>query len=242
MSKAHVEGLRDSDLTTLSVLAGDLLRYPLARLDLRSVCDLLALAEHGELPVQLGRDLVRFRDQMLREFWDLPDGPPLESFLQELTGLDPARVPESLRVQLTERGTRELNPGCARILGGLQESLGETGASSVRVQEKARQKVEKIQARRAPAERERSRAKTSRRPPRPKNPERAAWIREDIVHRLKNYPDLGLKEAVLVAGTRHRSPWNDLHEPEILSVIRQMERADLLRRSVGRISLARMRR
>ena len=62
------------------------------------------------------------------------------------------------------------------------------------------------------------------------------------MHRLKNYPDLGLKEAVLVAGTRHRSPWNDLHEPEILSVIRQMERAELLRRSVGRISLARMRR
>ena len=171
----------------------------------------------------------------------LDDADALESFLNELTGLDPARVPDSLRTELTERGTKELNPGCARILGTLQERLGQTGAESVRVQERPTQRVEKVVARRAPAERERSQAKVSRRQVRPKNPERAAWIREDIVHRLKNYPDLGLKEAVLVAGTRHRSPWNDLHEPEILSVIRQMERAELLRRSVGRISLSRAR-
>jgi hypothetical protein len=59
-------------------------------------------------------------------------------------------------------------------------------------------------------------------------------VREYVLERLQNYGHDGLKEAIVVAGSRHRAPWKDLTEKEVLSVLRQMERDGNVRHSAGR--------
>ena len=58
------------------------------------------------------------------------------------------------------------------------------------------------------------------------DPRRAEWIREDAVTRLnsREYVERGLKESILVAGIRHRSPYKDLTEEEVKAELRKLER------------------
>ena len=93
--------LRSSDPVTLQVLTQELVRRPLGQVEPSTVLDLLALSElEAELPAQLARDLLTFRDQILREINDLPDGPPLADLIRELRPLNPAHAPACLRVHL----------------------------------------------------------------------------------------------------------------------------------------------
>ena len=63
---------------------------------------------------------------------------------------------------------------------------------------------------------------------------KAEWIEEDVISRLQNYGSRGLKEAIIVAGTRHRAPMKDLSEAEILAVMRRLKRESKVRFSAGR--------
>jgi hypothetical protein len=63
---------------------------------------------------------------------------------------------------------------------------------------------------------------------------REEWIREDVISRLVNYGAKGLKEPIVVAGARHRSPWKDMTETEVLAVLRKLKREGRLRDSAGR--------
>ena len=64
--------------------------------------------------------------------------------------------------------------------------------------------------------------------------ERADWISEDVLSRVIKYGNRGLKEHVIVAGSRHRSPFKDLTEAEVLAVLRRMKREGRIRHSAGR--------
>jgi hypothetical protein len=67
---------------------------------------------------------------------------------------------------------------------------------------------------------------------------REDWIRVDVLSRLKNYGSRGLKQQIIVAGTRHRAPWDDLSEKEVLAVLRKMKREGRVRFSAGRWMMA----
>ncbi|MEL6346872.1 MAG: hypothetical protein AAFV53_27410, partial [Myxococcota bacterium] len=67
---------------------------------------------------------------------------------------------------------------------------------------------------------------------------RAEWIEEDVIDRLSNYGNRGLKESIIVAGSRHRASWEDLSEAEILAVLRRLKRESKVRYSAGRWMIA----
>ncbi len=150
MARAHVEGLRTSDALTLQVLAGDLLRYPLCRIDPRSLCDLLALSESEDLPVQLTRDLQRFRKQMLREYNDLPDGEPLAEFLKDLQDVDADRIPESLRMGVMGREDPESLPMVQQVRDDLLDYFETAAPAPVGVGAAPVVRVEHVRSTRVP--------------------------------------------------------------------------------------------
>ena len=249
MARAHVEGLRRSDAMTIQVLAGDLLRVPLCEIDPRSLCDLLALSEREDLPVQLTRDLQKYREQMLREFNDLPDGDPLTLFLSELNAMEAGRVPATLRLGVLARNDGHLLPRTKEIYEELMRHFESDDPTEVDMTGSPTVRVEQVEAKKAPVSRgsgtrsSSSRRDAPRRPAKPKiAPERADWIRNDVLARLADYPDQGLKQAMLVAGARHRAPWNDLKEQEVVIVLKGLEAGNRIRSTGGRwIRVARIR-
>jgi hypothetical protein len=249
MARAHVEGLRRYDAMTIMVLAGDLLRVPLSGVDRRSLCDLVALSERTDLPVQLTRDLQKYREQMIREFNDLPDGDKLRLFLSELTEVDASRVPGTLREGVLARIEEPLLPRTQELFEGLArhfESLEPEDAEST---DRPAVRVEQVQAKKKPVARTEGKRGPQRGRDEPRRiakpkitPERAEWIRNDVLARLADYPDQGLKQAMLVAGARHRAPWNDLKESEIVIVLKSLESGHRVRNIAGRwIRVARIR-
>jgi len=226
---------------TIQVLAGDLLRVPLSGVDRRSLCDLVALSERTDLPVQLTRDLQRYREQMLREFNDLPDGDKLGLFLTELAEVDADRVPASLRTGVLARSEEHLLPRTMELFEGLVRHFDSLEPMDAESTDKPAVRVEQVQAKKKPVARTEAKRSAPRRrdeprkPAKPKiTPERAEWIRIDVLARLADYPNQGLKQAMLVAGARHRSPWNDLKEAEVVIVLKSLESGNRVRKNGGR--------
>jgi len=246
MSRAHVEGLRKADPVTLSVLAQDLIRKPLVKLDPRSLCDLIALADSEEITGSLSRDLRKFKDQMLREVSDLPDGVRLADFLADLINVGPARVPAALRQVVAERSESDESPDSVSRRVTLMGLFEETTPDSVTVTDQPAIRVVKAEARKAPVERKRgvrvggatggarskgvSTAKV-------KDVNRVAWIRDDIMERLSHYGSKGIKESLLVAGAIHRSPYNDLSPSEIKSELGSLKGLERIQLRQGRWSV-----
>jgi hypothetical protein len=271
INRADMEGLRSSDPVTLSVLCQDLLRRPLIQLTPRTLCDLLALSEIEDLPKQLRRDLFVFREQMVREFNDMPEGLVIGEYLEELTEMDPGQIPDCLRVAVIERGEAAArHPASAPHIEALLTSFEEHEAEFLDPGGKA-QKVKVHQfdvpdSHKAPDERSKKKRTRSPRaeseeeggdtPARKssykgnpttklpmrssKDPERALWIRMDINERLGNHSK-GLKQAVLLAGARHRCPWDDLAGEEVLAVLRAMAREGKVKNSAGRWMMVNLR-
>lgn len=247
--RTRIAGLRKSDPMTLSVLTQDALRKPLGGLHPETLADLLALAEAEGLPGQLTRDLGRFREQMMREVKDLPDGAPLEEFIAELEELEGERVPQSLRDVLAEREEEPaLKSAAAAALAGFREGLAEVPPAPVEIVERKKVSVQRPavpSSHRSPQERERSRrtpsGSSTPRAPRAtpaaqKDERREEWIREDLLSRLQGYGSTGLKQAILIAGAKHRSPYSDLTDEEVRAVLRKLGREGLVRHSAGRWS------
>jgi len=241
MKRAHIEGLRKSDPITLSVLVQDLVRKPLVGLDPRSLADLFALAGEDTLPGDLLRDLRKFQDQMVREISDLPDGHVLQEWLEDLLVVDAARFPQSFRDAVNARNEDvALKPGSVELLERVGEHFAGTAASAVEITERAATRVQKgpdvlsPQAKKAKAARGERR---TTRTPVSKDPARGKWIRSDLTERLQHYGSRGLKQAMLLAGAKHRAPWDDLQDAEILSVLRDMEKSGKIKKSTNRWSL-----
>ncbi len=231
-----VAGLRKADPTTLQVLTQDVLRTPLVRIDPGTLVDLLALSEldDGQLPVILTRELAHFQAQMFRELADLPDGPVLASFAQDLSALPAERVPNCLREAvaqlLPERKIDEAVEALEGFLAGVEgtdpdpvELPSAPIANSV-----GSAPVQKVTARKP------AKASSRRSTPAAQVDERRGqWIEGDVMERLNNYHN-GLKESVMVAGARHRAPWEDVSEKEVMTVLRRLKREGRLRFSAGR--------
>jgi hypothetical protein len=226
-----VEGLRKADADKLHALTSDVLRTPLVRLDPVTLCDVLALSELQDgLDVAFKRDLDNFREQMVRELEDLPDGPGLRDFAIVVGEVPPARVPSALRIAvkalLADRKDREAVDLLGSLLARWDAVVPEDFPPPPKVEKETKKK-------RAAAPKEKA-EKKPRTPANQVDERRAEWVRNDVLERLQNYGHDGLKEAIVVAGARHRSPWKDLTEKEVLSVLRQMERDGNVRHSAGR--------
>jgi len=227
-----VEGLRKADADKLHVLTSDVLRTPLVRLDPITLCDLLALSELQDgLGVAFKRDLDGFREQMVRELQDLPDGPGLRDFAILVGEVPPARVPAALRGAVKELMADRKDPEALDLLGSLLERWDSVAPEDFPPPPKVEKETKKKRAAAAPKEKAEKKART---PANQVDERRAEWVKNDVLERLQNYGHDGLKEAIVVAGARHRSPWKDLTEKEVLAVLRQMERDGNVRHSAGR--------
>lgn len=233
--------LRTSDANTLLVLTQDALSLPLGQIEPATLVDLLALSElQDQLSTALARDLQNFRTQAFNQITDLPDGAALAGFVSEVTALEPSTIPQSLRDFLAEllpqrrhsESLETLQALALRLDGNPPESLTlpvATKATKV-VKATAAKKTTKTKAAKAkPAKKRTTRITASQ-----VDERKAEWIEDDVISRLKNYGSRGLKEAILVAGARHRAPMKDLSGAEILAVMRRLKRESKVRFSAGR--------
>jgi hypothetical protein len=249
MAGIHVEGLRKSDPVTLSVLAQDLIRLPLIKLDPRSVCDLIALSLSDSLPTQLTADLSGFSAQMLREISDLPDGEVLMGWLLELATVEVSRVPAPIRNAISDKSEVSEDSGCVEKLMTLVGCFAEAESDRVEVLSGPVIEVERGRAQVAPDSRYHGksapfaekpvRAKRAPRKSLPKvkteeQKERDAWIEADIIENLTGYFGKGLKQPILIAGVRKRAPWGDIKFPEVVSVLKSLKERQLVKFSAGR--------
>ena len=67
-----------------------------------------------------------------------------------------------------------------------------------------------------------------------RDPERAVWLRQQVIQRLSSYGSSGLKQAVLVAGCQRQAPWDDVSPSEVLRVLRGLKDENKVKLSVGR--------
>jgi len=253
-NRIAVGGLRMAPPTRLTVLVEDVLRTPLQQLDPRTFADLLALSEvPNQLPTQLARQLAAFRDRMMRELGDLPDGPPLAGFLRDLVDVAPHAQPSCLRDGVREVCAEYKHEDVLPAFEALDRHWGTEEPIEVELPKDpapAAKPAAAVRPRRASAKSKAADtraeplveilepvdAKPRRRAPSNGNTDtrREDWIREDVLSRLKNYGSRGLKQQIIVAGTRHRAPWDDLSEKEVLAVLRKMKREGRVRFSAGR--------
>jgi len=245
VKRVSAEGLRTSDPTVLSILIQDLLHTPIDKLSALTLCDLIALSETEGLPRSMGRDLGRFRERMVRAYADIPDGPLLTEFFQRMAEVEAQMVPTFWRDAVAAREDILSAPTAA--LDGLRAAWAQaepkpvvlTSRPVVRVQRdervRGRESISRA-TRKATPTKSAGRKRAVRAPAHQRDVRREQWIREDVISRLKSYGSRGLSQAILVAGSQHRAPWNDLGEDEVLSTLRKMAKEGSVKYSAGRWS------
>lgn len=233
-----VQGLRRADADTLLVLTQDVLRATIGRVEPATLCDLLALSELDTgLNVALHRDLKAFQLQMFREMEDLPDSSVLADYARELAAVDPKRVPTCLREAVArlapERKHLDAVAALAELAARWEGTTPDKVVLTVRLAPgtravKPRPEIapKPVRERLPPAHPPVQRVRT---PAAQVDERRVTWVEEEVLNRLEPYGVNGLKEAVLVAGARHRSPYKDLAEDEILAVLRRLKRENRVR-------------
>lgn len=244
-----VQGLRRSAPDILPVLTQEVLRAPLGRVDPATLCDLLALSElESGLGISLTRDLRHFRDQMFREISDLPDSPVLAEFAVELAAVGASQAPACLRAAIAALTPTRKHTEAVAALTDLQARWEGVEPEPVVLRIAPPKKPASGPAAAAPAPRREVVPTREKLPPatavdrKPRTPaaqvdeRRVTWIEEEVMNRLEQYGVNGLKEAVLVAGARHRSPWKDMTEEEVLAVLRRLRRENRVRLTASRWS------
>ncbi|NOY25726.1 MAG: hypothetical protein GXP62_07615 [Oligoflexia bacterium] len=231
-----VAGLRKADPTTLQVLTQDVLRTPLVRIEPATLVDLLALSELGEdqVPGAMVKELSSFQRQMFRELADLPDGIALASFAADLCGLRAETLPTCLRDAVAEILPDRKDADAVNALQALIDhaSTAQPEAISLPAMAAADSPNKSAVTKVKPAKKRASR-KAKSAEAKLLEEERGQWIEGDVIVRLAQY-NTGLKEAIMVAGSRHRAPWDDVTEKEVLKVLRRLKREERLRFSAGR--------
>jgi hypothetical protein len=233
--RVQIKGLRDADIATLRVLTQDVLALPLNQIDASTFCDLVALSELKEgLPNDLSRELNSFRESRFRELGDLPDGPVLAEWLGTLIAVAAAEIPQAVRDAVTALVPERTEAESVEALEKATAHAGSVEPAVVSLNEAAEEAsmAEEAVKERTPAKKKKAPAKRKSAAAQ-KDPARAEWIEEYMLTRLVNY-ETGLKEAVLVGGTRFKSPWKDMTDKEIRAVLRRMGREGKVRTTVGR--------
>lgn len=232
-----VAGLRKADPTTLQVLTQDVLRTPLVRIEPATLVDLLALSELGEdqVPGAMVKELSSFQRQMFRELADLPDGIALASFAADLCGLRAETLPKCLRDAVAELLPDRKDADAVNALQALIDHASTVDPEAISLPAMAvadspnKSAVTKVK----PAKKKRTSRTAKSAEAKLLEEERGQWIEGDVIVRLAQY-STGLKEAIMVAGSRHRAPWEDVTEKEVLKVLRRLKREERLRFSAGR--------
>jgi hypothetical protein len=243
--RVHLDGLREADPTTLEILVADAVRRPIVQIDASTLSDLVALAEVETLPKSLRSALKGFADRMPQEIADLPEGEPYDSFLAELDHVPPERVPRSIRAVLEIEADRKDRDARARertraVLARCAEAPPEdvtpgSGKPSITRLRTAAEDAPKATPKRPPT----TGAVTRKAPvPRAKviDVDRHAWLVENVLDRLGEYLEQGLREEVLIAGIKHRARANypDLTHAEIGAVLRELASSGRVRSQAGR--------
>lgn len=231
IQRMSVEGLRTSSLSTLSVLVSDVIRQHVDRIDPACVADLFALVELS-VGGAIGVDLEVWATRAEREIADLPDGSARATFVAELATLPPERVPARLRAAVEGLEARSQGMVAERVAAA-RELWAATPPEVVVLP------VPKASGGKAAGEKKVAAVKApraARTPAAMVDPRRAEWVREDVVVRLgsREYIERGLKESILVAGIRHRSPYKDLTSEEVMAELRKLERERKLKHTGDR--------
>lgn len=228
VQRIHLERLRLSSPPMIQVLIQDVVRQHIERIEPATAADLFALAE-ADLPARLHAELAQWASRAKREIADLPAGTHRMHFVAEVQDLPPETVPGSMReavLALADNASGEL----AAVLDELRAKWEQVPAEPVKVAAPPPKGVaapqglvERAQATKTVQARPARVAKT---PAAQVDPRRAEWIRGDAVARLgsREYVERGLKESILVAGIKHRSPYKDMTNEEIMTELRKLER------------------
>lgn len=226
VQKASVDNLRQSDAVTVQVLVADLLRLHIERIEISVVADLFALSE-VELPVVVAADLAAWAGKATREVCDLPDGEIRRAFLAELAALPPASVPARFRAAAAAMAASS-SAETLVVLDSLAKVWEDIAPTPVVIPVKKGRVASKAAAtKKVAAPRKVAVPKT---PPAEVDPRRSAYVRSDVTGTLQ-YLERGIKESVLLAGIRARSPFKDMLEAEVKAELRKLERERKLKKT-----------
>lgn len=227
--------LRGSNITSVDIQTQDLLLKPLGQIAPVNVCDLFALALVPDLPAAFLRSLVEFIERISQEIAEIPEGTSWTGYLEELQTLPAERVPNSFRDMLLREGSEEGRgrPGCAELLeswAGVEALAFELDESEPKIEKAAKK------ATAARAKTPRKRAASAKAPAVPVDPARTKLLKQLILERVGLQSESGLKEVVLVVGTRHRARevYPDLLPQEISSALKDLKETGQLHYSAGR--------
>lgn len=239
-NRTSIADLRTSDPKRLEVLVPEVLSQPVGQIEPSTLVDIIALSELTEqLPTAFIRDLQKFRKRIFDQVLDLPETPDLARFVSELSDLDAEEIPQTLREFLaTELLTATSNPEALSKINELAAQLQDTPAQVITLPTAAptssssTKKATKAAAAKGGAAKKKPRR--TRISAAQVDERRAEWIEEDVLDRLANYGSRGLKQSIIVAGSRYRASWKDLSEAEVLAVLRRLKRESKVRYSAGR--------
>jgi hypothetical protein len=208
----------------IQVLTQDVIRQHIDRIEPSCVADLYALSEI-RLPGTLSNDLTQWAARAGREILDIPDGDTRATFLAEVAELPGTSVPHSMRRAVLALANVSI-PETAALVEQLRVSWDGVNPTPVQLATPTAKPASSSSSSsssttRAPAA---SKPRPVRTPAALVDPRRGEWVREDAVIRLREYGERGLKESILVAGIRHRSPYKDLTEEEVKAELRKLER------------------
>lgn len=214
----------------IQVLIQDIVRQHVDRIEPACVADLFALSE-AKLPAALAADVTQWAAKAAREIHDLPSGDGRATFVAEVAALAPDQVPAALRAAVLGLPPQA---DIAEQIEALRAKWDAAAPAPVTLPVAApKAAVQKATVALGAAAAGTTKAPAAARAPRVVktpasmiDPRRAEWIREDAVTRLnsREYVERGLKESILVAGIRHRSPYKDMTDEEVKAELRRLER------------------
>ena len=263
--RLQLDNLRGMDSLTLEATITDALRRPRTELAPETFADLVAVASSPEAPSAIAGSLRKFLERIERDIADIPDGKPWIAFVEEITALEPARVPSWLREAILAEAAKETRHADTLDVTQLAVSdwedevpepfaLGDRGAKVERSTRAAQPRVAgSINSRKAigVAGTKRKRTRRSggeRKAPRRIQPPRRALdedklnlLIQTISERLGHYTDNGLGEQVLMVGIAKqvKSSFPDVRGKDVLDALKTMDDRGLVRRSAGRWKLVR---
>ncbi len=231
VQKASVDNLRNSDAVTVQVLVADLLRLHIDRIETVVVADLFALADAG-IPGSLGADLKAWAGRATREVLDTPDGEARRGFLAEVAAIPPKLVSERLREAVSGLTATSSAETIAVVETLVQRWESEPPQAVVLPSKKSRVAQKAAVAGDPPRKVEKAPKKVAvpKTPAADIDPRRGAYVRQDVTATLQHL-ERGIKENVLLAGIKHRSPFSDMTETEIKAELRKLERERKLKKT-----------
>ncbi|MEN9786069.1 MAG: hypothetical protein RLZZ299_1333 [Pseudomonadota bacterium] len=242
-TRLDVDGLREMPATLVAVQVDGILREHVERVMPRCVADLFAIDELG-LPGQFGSLLRAFTGRVARELRGL-QRERAAAFVHEVAVLSAEDVPATLRAVVAELPGGDAVAGTWASTPPRPVTLPVPAAVDRRAALTAPTRSvtpELARARRTHAPRPEAAPAAPKAPRAPRaaavEDTRAQWIREDVKRRMKDAPDTGVLESLLVGGVQKRAEadWPDLRAADVLVVLRSMTRGDrpMLRTRGGR--------